>query len=368
MPGCARKDIVDPGEVGLYHCYSRCVRRARLCGVDEVSGQNYDHRKVWIEERLELLAAIFAMEVCDNAVLDNHMHQVIRTRPDLAERWSDEEVVRRWWRLHPRRRQRDGTPAELTDDDLAGMLSDSEKVAQWRSRLASLSWFMKELKEPIARRANREDDVTGHFFEARFSSPRLLDPGAVLLCSIYVDLNPIRAGVAKTPEQARHTSAYRRILARQQRRRRRARTGGELRGQIQDPQLATAAAAVGRDPDAWLCPINELGEADNRTAPWCRASDKGFLPLELDDYLQLLDWTGRQLREDKRGAIPPHLEPILVRLELQSASWLDAVEHYQDWFHRAVGCSVKMAQAAARAGRRWLHGLARCRRIFREGG
>ena len=92
------------------------------------------------------------------------------------------------WMIHPRRTNEDGSPAEMTERDLEMMLSDSSRLAELRSRLSSLSWFMKELKEPIARQANVEDGVTGHFWEGRFKSPRLLDESAVLLCSIYIDL------------------------------------------------------------------------------------------------------------------------------------------------------------------------------------
>ena len=95
MPTCARKDIVEKDAVSVYHCYSRCVRRARLCGQDPLTGKNFDHRKVWIEERLQLLASVFAIEICDSVVMDGHMHQIIRIRPDIAGQWSDEEVARR---------------------------------------------------------------------------------------------------------------------------------------------------------------------------------------------------------------------------------------------------------------------------------
>jgi hypothetical protein len=169
MPSCARREIVDPNFVGVYHCISRCVRRALLCGDDPVSGRNYDHRKGWIEERIRELVGVFAMEVLSSSVMDNHMHQEIRTRPDLAKLWSDEEVVRRWWRIYPARKDEDGSPSEMNDRDLAMMLSDAERVAELRRRLSSLSWFMKELKEPIARQANREDEVTGHFWNCPMS-------------------------------------------------------------------------------------------------------------------------------------------------------------------------------------------------------
>jgi len=54
-----------------------------------------------------------------------------------------------------------------------------------------------------------------------------------------------------------------------------------------------------------------------------RASDQGFLPIQADHYFMLLDWTGRELRADKRGAIPEHLAPIVERLGLNQSNWIE---------------------------------------------
>ncbi len=112
MPAYARRQIVDESVVGVYHCMARCVRRAFLCGADRYTGQNFDHRKTWIRQRLEELAGILAIDVLSFAVLSNHLHVMLRIRPDIAAAWSDEEVALRWWRLHPGRRNEDGAPAE----------------------------------------------------------------------------------------------------------------------------------------------------------------------------------------------------------------------------------------------------------------
>ena len=96
MPSYARREIVADGEVGIYHCVNRCVRRAWLCGQDPVSGKSYDHRKGWIRDRLEELAEAFAVDIIGFAVMANHIHVVLRTRPDVAQEWSDEDVARRW--------------------------------------------------------------------------------------------------------------------------------------------------------------------------------------------------------------------------------------------------------------------------------
>ncbi len=99
MPAYPRSQIVPTDEVGIYHCIARCVRRAFLCGVDPFSGRDYEHRKDWIRQRLEQLAAIFAIEICGYAVMSNHLHLILRVRPDLAQDWSDEELALRWVRL-----------------------------------------------------------------------------------------------------------------------------------------------------------------------------------------------------------------------------------------------------------------------------
>ena len=379
MPAYARKEIVREGEVGMYHCVARCVRRAFLCGEDAVSGKNFEHRRGWIQERLELLAANFACDVCGFAAMQNHLHVVLRTRPDVAQTWSDEEVALRWWRIFPKRRNEDGTPAEPEEHELRSLVADPQMAAERRSRLASVSWFMRCLCENIARRANKEDQCTGRFWEGRFKCQALLDESAVLACSIYVDLNPIRAGVCATPEQSEFTSAYERIHARQARR---------GRGRRANPRRGVRGQARGsrrkrRDPqgDAWLCPISadEAPPDQKRKAgrkkkarpslqpagtPPRRASWHGFLSMNLDDYLRLLDWTGRQVRGGKRGSIPKDLAPLLDRLGVDAEMWVSSVENFGRWFHRAAGRVEHLMQAARAAGRRWFQGLAHSRAAF----
>ena len=101
----ARKSLVDVSLTRYYHCISRCVRGAFLCG------EGFEHRKQWIEDRLEVLAAQFAVSVCGFAVMDNHLHVLVRLDPKLSSDWSDEEIVRRWLAVYP--------PRTLNFDDAA---------------------------------------------------------------------------------------------------------------------------------------------------------------------------------------------------------------------------------------------------------
>ena len=159
---------------------------------------------------IEELAKIFAVGVGGFSVMDNHLHLLVRLDPEVAADWSDDEVVRRWGRLYPPRdKSRKALP--VSEEWVQDRLKDSPWVAKTRERLQSISWFMKCLKEPISRRANREDKCRGAFFEARFKSVAVLDEGALLATSTYIDLNPVAAKIAEVPETSEHTSIKRRV-------------------------------------------------------------------------------------------------------------------------------------------------------------
>ena len=218
-------------------------------------------------------------------------------------------------------------------------------MAEVRRRLSSISWFMRCLCERIARRANGEDECTGRFFEGRFTCQALLDEAAVLACCVYVDLNPIRAGVVCSPETSQYTSAYDRIGSRNR----------------QENSLVNS-------PDGWLSPV-PLEESQDGTprdrATGRRASDKGFLPMSLEDYLRLLDWTGQKVHRKGGGTIPAELAPILQRLSVVDERWLELVQNFGGWFRRAVGCPAQLTREAHRRNRRWLHGMSKGRSVFR---
>ena len=129
MPAYAGSQIVPPDEVGVYHRIARCVRRAFLSGVDPLTKHDYDYRKEWIRERLELLASVFAIDICGYAVMSNHLHVVLRARPDVVRDWSDEEVALRWARLCPPRDPATGEKTEPSACDLDMIVSDPARLA-----------------------------------------------------------------------------------------------------------------------------------------------------------------------------------------------------------------------------------------------
>ena len=187
-----RYKLVDEEHAACYHVTSRCVRRAWLCGYDSFTQRDYSYRKRWLVDRMKHLARCFAVEIFGYAVMDNHFHMVLRYDPKACESWTDEEVARRWVEAFP-----PTAKGEMLEERKAEarqlLMEDADGLERARRTLGSLSHFMKHLKQPIARRANQEDDCLGHFFEQRFYSGALLSEEALLAAMVYVDLNPIRA-------------------------------------------------------------------------------------------------------------------------------------------------------------------------------
>lgn len=323
MPAFPRRHLLRRGLVSVYHCWTRCVRRAFLCGKDRYSGRDYEHRRDWIWDVEEQLAGLFAIEVEFRAEMQNHLHIVLRTRPDVVQRWPREKIVRNWLKITRLKRGSSIDDWQPSQERVQQILADPKLVKRLARRLSNLSWFMGALCENIARRANLEDGCRGHFFQSRYYCKLLDQLPAILACGIYTDLNQIRAGEASTPETSRHTSVYDRIQACLQR--------AQAERQITAQELL-------EQRDRWMSPLELLEGADADQAALftsvtgCRASDKGVLPMALERYLELLDWTGRQLRGDKRGAIPTHLAGILDRLGIQPDEWLPAIEAMDEQF------------------------------------
>jgi REP element-mobilizing transposase RayT len=332
----ARSTLIDAQQPGTYHCISRCVRRAFLCG------DRWEHRKSWIEQRIAFLGQRFAMDVMAYAVMSNHLHIVVRTRPDVVRGWGPDEVARRWADCYPRRNA-NGDAIDHDDNTLAAWADNPLWVEQHRERLGSLSWFMKLIKEPLARLANHEDGCTGAFWEGRFKSVALLDQAAVIACMAYADLNPIRATLASTPEDSLHTGVYQRIQARQSFRKREGLCAARA------PVPAELTLATSPEARCWLTPLSDCSPRPVRPGnPWVLNT------LSLDEYLELVDATGRCLANGKSGSIPDHLKPILERLDISVERWLISVCGIGHFLGTAIGSAAARAAEAIRRGGRWI--------------
>lgn len=324
----ARKIQVSLKETPYYHVVARCVRRAWLWGFDDYAGRDYSHRKEWVIERLAHLTTVFSVDVCAYAVMSNHYHLVLHVDVQRAKAWSPEEVVKRWTRLF-------GLPSIL-DRWLSHETGEAESqvaidlVEKWRERLADISWFMRGLNEHLARRANEEDQCKGRFWEGRFRSQALLDEAGLLTAMVYVDLNPIRAGVADTPENSDFTSIQERI-------------------RNLNPDRASGDAEA-PSPRLRLVAFRSEGQG------------AGIL-FGQREYLHLVDWTGRSIRADKTGAIDDGMPSILVRLNIDSVAW-ERCMRKGNRFGRAIGSLSRMRLHAEALGQSWIRGLRRAEGMY----
>ncbi len=306
----ARSALIVPGNPGTFHCVQRCVRRAFLCGLDHLSGRSFEHRKDWVEQHMALLAECFSVAIHAFAVMSNHLHVVLQFDPAWQAEWTDADVAARWVRLFPPKEDSE----EARADKRERLLAQPERLVVLRARLADLSWFMKCLAEPIARRANGEDDCKGRFWEGRFKAQVLCDERALLAAMTYVDLNPVRAGMATRLEDSDHTSI-------------KARLDG-----AQDDALSQPLTPILGKPLVAL------------------------LPVTLGDYLALVEWTGQQVRPGKRGHLAK-APSVLNRFEAKPDRWSVRVKAIGSGYWRVVGEVDDLIERAQRLKQRWLRGI-----------
>jgi REP element-mobilizing transposase RayT len=326
-----RSSLVSASDTPYYHCIGRCVRRAFLCGNDPVTGRCFDHRKELIRERLAVLTEAFAIDLCAYALMSNHYHLVLRLAPERAAAWSERDVVAHWRRIFT------GPPCAerfLNGDVLTAaeqtLLAD--EIKRWRSRLSDLSWFMRCLNEYIARVANAEDNCTGRFWEGRFKSQALLDETALLTVMAYVDLNPVRAGLADAIETSEFTSGQQRLEE-------------VVRG---EPSCARTKPAL---------------------LPFAQALRNEFaeeMPFNLQDYLDLLDTTGRAVHPTKRGVIPATTPKLLTTLGVAPDEWLMSVSALHAHFRSFIGSPHRLSVLAESRGWRWIRGRSAAERLYRR--
>jgi len=313
-----RSQQISLSDTPYYHIQSRTVRKAFLCGVDEATGMNYEHRRDWIEARIFELSQTFAIDICAYAVMHNHLHLVLHVDTAQVNNWSTLEVLTRWHQLYKGTHlTRQYLQQQTLNEYEREMVEDTSNI--YKQRLIDISWFMRSLNEPIARQANKEDECKGHFWEGRFQSQALLDEGALLSCMAYVDLNPVRAAIVPTPEQSDFTSI----------------------------QLRIKAAIKGTQPTALLPFIGH--EHQDKTRGIC---------FSLQDYLTLVDETGRILRDDKRGAINSETTAILTRLHISNESWMKLTTNFEGIFTGAVGSAEHLCAFTEHVGLHRTHGLA----------
>lgn len=360
MPSQRRSEVFLKDEVRIYHAYNQVVRQDFLLGICPLTNRDRRHRKGWLRKESRRLARYMAIDVLDYGFLDTHLHEMLRNRPDIVSLWTDNEVVMRWWQLCPRRRKKDGSPGKPRKSEIARLRG---MVDELRERLSDISWFMRLLCQRIAIRANKADGVKGPFFAGRFKLVRLDDEASVLRCSMYINLNAVRARIVETPEASLFTSVHERIQARWEKSQR------ELGIQCVDFDVGDefngdwlSAVFIDERADAYVS-MNDLPTANTdegnvggvtvsketyyNPVGSGRVSNRGYLAVPFHEYLKLLDLVGRELREDKRGAIPKTLPPILERLGISGDALEPWIDETVDYIHlRASELTIPPAYLA----------------------
>ena len=277
-----RRLLVDPVNACDYHLVSRCVQGAFLCGRDRRTGRDYSHRRQWLVDRIRLLACCFAIEIYAYCIMSNHFHLVARYDPLACWGWSDEEVARRWVDAFPPT-EKGEVVEERKPEARELLLGDPERLLRARRTLGSLSDFMKHLKQPIARRANEEMGTKGHFHDQRYYSGALLSEAALLAAMAYVDLNPVRAGLAERIDAYRETSVAERLrensaealeayLAPLV-------SGLDAGGAADEGRAASAPARSGRTPAARRVPAAGTATAPDRPLPYPSISQRDYVAM-----------------------------------------------------------------------------------------
>ena len=287
-----------------------------------IQGKTISTAAPGFEERLLHLSSVFAIDICAYAVMSNHVHVVLHVDVDKALNWSDKQVLALWHSLYKGTLL---TQQFMRDEELSQgeLITLHETIARYRNRLYDISWLMRNLNEHIAREANKEDDCTGRFWEGRFKSQALLDESAVLACMAYVDLNPIRSKMAKTPETSDHTSIQKRTIA-----------------------------------------LNTAHHQPHNLMPFMgnpRQNIPKGIAYSLQDYCELVDATGRIIRKDKAGYISQQQSPILHKLGISQDQWLTLTTEFEQHFCYAAGNEHMMRIFAGHTKHQRMRGIGNAR-------
>ncbi len=321
----SRKSQICLSQTPYYHCISRCVRRAFLCGNDIVTGKSYEHRREWVEKKLLYISEVFAIDVCAYAVMQNHTHVVLHVNPQAAEEWTIKEVITRWHKIF---KGNFLTKAYLANNELtkSQTLTVEQLANQYKHRLTNISWFMRVLNEGIARAANKEDRCTGRFWEGRFKSQALLDNSSLLACMAYVDLNPIRAGIAKSLQNSEYTSIKMRIKS-------------ALKN-TQPKQLMKFSS-------------------DNQS--FAKTKQISF---ELGQYICLLAQSCESLKQQKVFDGPEIAKTLLAKFGILETHWLKLISNFENLFQGAVGTEISMTEYHCRLNHKRRANITNCEMIF----
>ena len=362
----AREDFMQADKCGTFHVYARCIRRCFLLGNDEESGKDYSARKEWIPLRLAVLRKTFLIDIYAYAVMSNHYHLILNNRPDLVKNLSSDEIGTRWLLLHPTASMKSEKREKPTATEIAALINDYT-LEEIQSRLSDISWFMRELNQHIAVKANRDEGLTGAFFDGRFKSQYLADDFAILTCMIYVDLNCVRAKVAASIEDSIFTSGYDRMTSHTAQLNLNSLEETKYKDEDsltyhQKKEIKIQKKIIKKS--SWLAPlaINKTKSEPENGAPkkinlLPATTPTPFLSFTVEKYLKLLDLTGRTYHKNKPGVISDKFAPILDSMGFQQKHWMLRIKNYGLWYYRVIGPLASLADKLISTKQKWFKGV-----------
>lgn len=348
----ARSSMISPDEITIAHVWSQTVQQIFLLGNEEATNQDYSHRKDWVVDIMAHQSMFMAVDILRFAIMDNHVHFLLRTRPDIVRGWSDEEVAWNYLLLCPKNKRRKKVGGkweyEILDPrqcDVDAIVNDPKKLKKIRQKLSSLSFWMQLLKQKVAKRANAEvqrDGVCkGAFWKGRFEMTVINTQEHLLTCSVYIDLNPFRAKITDRLEGYRYTSIYMHLT--------------EVFRQMleKDDLTPTEGNPLGEFPESgMLSPLQYVetdGQVDHGGSSECRlsgesrkrCSDTGFLEVTLDQYCELLEWSMRQLGDGREGSISGLAHALVSMHGMSLETWADRLRNFRRLYRHQAGVSKR---------------------------
>lgn len=309
--------------------------------LDESTPPVGTHRIEFIESLLHLFARFFCISVHAHAVLPRELRLVLAAHPSQVQQLDDAEVARRWLSLCPTLRHPKLRSSEITENEILDFCSDPPHIAEIRSRLSDVSWFLRLLQQRITLFCNREDNVKGHFWSDRYRSILILDNLFRSLGMANVDFGALLID----PDKPLSASALAAEVSR-------------LRDCL---EVHTQATPTLNQPGC----LN-AGSEPTIAGDQSRSSDPRLFGERPIEYLEFLEWVQRASCGEWPSTVPAVASGVFQEVPLTAEVLTAFLVHFDLLFSHVAGSPSRMAAFVTKSGRRgaWVRPAAR--ELFRR--